>query len=114
MPIMKTELIALANHCGHSMVITTHSPYVLGSLNNLLYAYQTEPEKRKQALGIIPEELWLDSTKFSAWFVKNGGIENCMDDELPMIQNEKIDEISNPPRKIKKIFPSPIAFLFRL
>ena len=31
-----TELIALVNNCGHSIVLTTHSPYVLGTLNNLL------------------------------------------------------------------------------
>lgn len=89
-----TELIALANNCNHSMVVTTHSPYVLGTLNNLLYAYQTETEHRNYAAKIIPENLWLDFQQFSAWFVKNGGIENCMDDELHMIQNEKIDEIS--------------------
>ena len=32
---------------------------------------------------------WVDS-----WFVKNGTIENCMDADIHMIQNEKIDEIS--------------------
>lgn len=36
----------------------------------------------------------LDYNHFNAWFVKDGRIENCMDSEIHMIQNERIDEIS--------------------
>lgn len=89
-----TELIALANNCGHSVVLTTHSPYVLGTLNNLLYACAFCDQYRENADKIISESLWLDYRNFSSWFVKNGLIENCMDEEVHMIQNEKIDEIS--------------------
>lgn len=89
-----TELISLVNNSGHSVVITTHSPYVLGTLNNLLYASKTPDDMLEQANRIIPKELWLSSTSFNAWFVKDGGIDDCMDSELQLIQNEKIDEIS--------------------
>lgn len=89
-----TELIALVNNCGHSIVLTTHSPYVLGTLNNLLYAKTISPQARKEANKIIRESLWLDYNAFDSWFVKNGTIENCMDADIHMIQNEKIDEIS--------------------
>lgn len=87
-----TELIALAGNCGHSIVLTTHSPYVLGTLNNLLYARTVRNVKK--ADKIIEESLWLDLDRFNAWFVKDGIIENCMDPEIGMIQNERIDEIS--------------------
>lgn len=91
-----TELISLVNNCGHSIVLTTHSPYVLGTLNNLLYAHEINlPQYVNQACNIIPKELWLDFHNFESWFVKNGRIENCMDPEIHMIQNERIDEISN-------------------
>ena len=86
-----TELIALVNNCGHSIVLTTHSPYVLGTLNNLLYAKTISPQARKEANKIIRESLWLDYNAFDSWFVKNGTIENCMDADIHMIQNEKID-----------------------
>ena len=89
-----TELISLANHYNHAVILTTHSPYVLGTLNNLLYANQLDPAAHCQASRIIPDNLWLDYEDFDAWFLKHGSIENCMDDELHMIQNEKIDEIS--------------------
>lgn len=89
-----TELIALVNYCNHSVVLTTHSPYVLGTLNNLLYAHTIEEKYVKQANEIIPQIFWIDGDSFNSWFVKNGAIENCMDLSIGMIQNEKIDEIS--------------------
>lgn len=89
-----TELIALVSNCGHSIVLTTHSPYVLGTLNNLLYAHTVLPQHSKEASGMIPDSLWLDFEKFDAWFVKDGELDNCMDTEIHMIQNERIDEIS--------------------
>lgn len=89
-----TELIALVSNADHSMVLTTHSPYVLGTLNNLLYAHTISRHQCEKAGEILPEFLWLDPDSFQAWFVKNGTIENCMDSEIPMIQNERIDEIS--------------------
>lgn len=89
-----TELIALVNNCRHSVVLTTHSPYVLGTLNNLLYAGTIPFNDSKKVSEIIPESFLLDYNHFNAWFVKDGRIENCMDSEIHMIQNERIDEIS--------------------
>ena len=89
-----TEMIALVSNCGHSIVLTTHSPYVLGTLNNLLYAHTIDEKYWKEADSVIPRQLWLDDKKFDSWFVKNARIENCMDSEIHMIENERIDEIS--------------------
>lgn len=89
-----TDLIALVGNCNHSVVLTTHSPYVLGELNNLLYAHTISPEYAKKAEKIIPKLLWLDYRAFDARFVKNGLAEDCMDSEIHMICNERIDEIS--------------------
>ena len=89
-----TDLIALVSNSGHSVVLTTHSPYVLGELNNLLYAHGISAECLKKAEKIIPQSLWLDYQSFDARFVKNGMAENCMDAEIHMICNERIDEIS--------------------
>lgn len=89
------ELIALISNEGHSMLVTTHSPYVLGTLNNLLYAgYFRRSDRQKQAADLFPNSLWLDHEEFDAWFVSDGKLENCMDSEIHLIQNEKIDEVS--------------------
>lgn len=89
-----TELIALVGNAKHSIILTTHSPYVLGTLNNLLFVNNTPEKYREKADRIIPKQLWIDYTQIRAWFVCDGGIEECMDTELQLIQNEKIDEIS--------------------
>lgn len=89
-----SEFIALVCNTNHAVLVTTHSPYVLGTLNNLLYANQTPSGAQGKALEIIPALLWLDRAQFNAWFVRHGGIENCMDPEINLIQNEKIDGIS--------------------
>ena len=89
------ELISLLCNSGHSVLVTTHSPYVLGALNNLLYAWQfRKTDKQERAAKIIPQTLWLDSEKFSAYFVRGGRAEDCIDAETKQIQNERIDEIS--------------------
>lgn len=89
------ELISLVRNSNHAVLLTTHSPYVLGALNNLLYADQFRNGFDAQAGLIIPKEYWLNPETFDAWFVSNGSAENCMDRELNMIQNERIDDISN-------------------
>ena len=89
-----TELISLATHHNHSIVLTTHSPYVLGTLNNLLYAHQLDSTVHQMATKIIPMDFWIDHKDFYAWFLKYGRIEDCMDDEIHLIKNEMIDEIS--------------------
>ena len=90
------ELIALVCNQGHSVLVTTHSPYVLGALNNLLYASQFRKTANQEAASkIIPSSLWLAPEKFSAYFVKDGRAENCIDSDMNLIQNERIDEIAS-------------------
>lgn len=89
-----SEFISLVHNQRHSMIITTHSPYILGSFNNLLYAGQTHQSVKEKAAQIIPMDSWLNFRAVSAWFIKNGMIEDCMDHKLHLVQNEKIDEIS--------------------
>ena len=43
-------LVLVANHCHTQMIVTTHSPYVLSTFNNLLYyskVLKTHPSKRE-------------------------------------------------------------------
>ncbi|HAP21475.1 MAG TPA: hypothetical protein DCR27_09385 [Lachnospiraceae bacterium] len=56
-----TELIALVNNCGHSVILITHSPYVLGTLNNLGID-SSEYTKYKMRWGdkLIQKTGWLE------------------------------------------------------
>lgn len=83
--------------------LTTHSPYILTSLNNLLYAgklAKEQPEKEKQIAEFVPKEQWLDPDRFSAFYVDEGGIRNILDYDpktkqgLGTIDADEIDKIS--------------------
>jgi predicted ATPase len=89
------ELISLLSGAENSqIIITTHSPYILSSLNNLLYAYRVGQKKPKQTKHIVDKRLWLNPDKLSAFFVSEGGIENIIDDEFGLIKSEAIDSAS--------------------
>jgi len=77
--------------------ITTHSPYVLNSLNNilkkgaLLKKYENQAEKINNTID-IPH---LYSDEISAYFINNeGGWENMLDENKKYLYAEKIEDIS--------------------
>lgn len=87
------------NALGCDFVLTTHSPYLLGCMNNLLYANQlaaNQPsDKVKQVEQIVPRNLWLDPERVSGYFVHDGGIESLMVPELLALRIELIDTASD-------------------
>ena len=91
------------SHMKHSIVITTHSPYILTSLNNLLYAAEVGKQKqeKKKAAKIIPQKYWVDFDEVGAWFVKKGKITSILDKKEKQIKAEKIDYLS---RQLNKKF----------
>jgi predicted ATP-dependent endonuclease of OLD family len=83
-------------------IITTHSPYILTSLNNLMYAYQVGQTNSEEANNIIKDNYWLNPNDVSAYMMLlNGEGEDIMDREEGMIKAEKIDEVS---RKLNQQF----------
>ena len=88
------ELLAFVANHSQGMFITTHSPYVLGSLNNLLYAGSRPAKFKKKIAEIIPKAYQLKH--IDAFYLKDGGIEAAIDDETkPLIQNGLIDDASH-------------------
>lgn len=83
------------------LIINTHSPYILTSVNNLMYAYQVGKSHSKETKEIIDEKYWLNPNDVSAYMMlPNGECENILDKE-GLIKAEKIDEVS---RKLNKEF----------
>ena len=79
---------------GH-LILTTHSPYTLTVINNLIYAAKIGALHSDQANSIIPKELWIPLINVSAYMLQNGEASSIIDDELGEIKAELIDEISN-------------------
>jgi predicted ATP-dependent endonuclease of OLD family len=79
----------------NQLIITTHSPYILSSLNNLMYAYEIGKINSEEVENKIPKKYWLNPNDVSVYQLLIGGTcENIMDEELKQIKVEKIDEIS--------------------
>lgn len=90
-----TEFIALAKAEQNQVLITTHSPYVLGTLNNLLYANTISNQVNMQKLNeIIHHKCWMDYNNFVAYYMSQGRLNQCMDEELFQIKNDVIDGAS--------------------
>ena len=90
-----SEILSFVFNCGCQMMITTHSPYVLGALNNLIFAnyiYNSGKDKQK-VCEIVDENMFIKS--YSAFQVENGSIKSCKEDTLEeLIINEVIDGAS--------------------
>lgn len=90
------ELVRLHNlNEDHSLTITTHSPYVLSSINNLIYAHKVGEKDRGKVNAIIPEQSWIDFSKVRVYFVDKGTVSCLLDHEIKQIKVEAIDEVSN-------------------
>lgn len=88
-------LIAALDHGkNHRLVMTTHSPYVLTSLNNLIYAYSVGQKHNEEVNKIIPSASWLDFKDIDVLYVSDGVVESIMDEDTKQIKAERIDGIS--------------------
>jgi len=89
------HLIALlGNVSQNQIVITTHSPYILSSFNNLLYAHRIGNDKPEQTGAVVEPKLWLDPTRTDAYFVSDGVARDIKDQETGLIRAEMIDSAS--------------------
>lgn len=91
-----SEILALMSNCGCQLFITTHSPYILGALNNLIYAeyIARQADKREKVDEVVDKFIRI---KYNiAYKVENGTIESCIEDTPEkLIINEVIDGASN-------------------
>jgi predicted ATPase len=109
-PTTQKQLIGyLADKCtqnGNELLMTTHSPYVLSSLNILLFAYQVAhkyPESASEVEKVVPREQWLNPDDFAAYYVgedengNKGGIHSIFNREkqTQLIGENELDEISD-------------------
>lgn len=89
-------LALLANSSQNNQIlITTHSPYVLVSLNNLLAAYCYGRNKPEKVADIIKRQFWININEIQAFaFSNEGTAQNIIDKELCMVKAEEIDSAS--------------------
>jgi energy-coupling factor transporter ATP-binding protein EcfA2 len=80
-----------------TLTITTHSPYILSSFNNLIEADQVareKPESKDEVARLIPEHYWIKSSDFRAYCIHDGVLESIMDSETGLISANYLDSVS--------------------
>ncbi len=99
-PIAQKEIVSLislmANVTGSKVIITTHSPYILTSVNILLYSEKVEGAHSKNGKIVIPKMLRIPYNTFAAYKVGRfkKSVESLLDRESHMIHTDYIDEVS--------------------
>jgi predicted ATPase len=80
-----------------SWVITTHSPYILSSFNDLIEAGRlgAKEELKTEVNAVIEEKYWVKPGDFKAYCIHDGKLESIMDVETGLINGEYLDAISN-------------------
>ncbi|WP_420264100.1 AAA family ATPase [Candidatus Magnetominusculus dajiuhuensis] len=84
----------LSNLNNNQIIITTHSPYILSSFNNLLYAYTIYKKGVPDVNSIVSKELWINPDRLDAYFVDKGRVRSIIDEEYKLIKTEEIDSAS--------------------
>ena len=81
-----------------NVIFSTHSPYILTALNNLIYAkniIKEKPELKNKICNIIDENSLLDFDNLSVYYLDNGDICDILDYKTNLINAEQIDKASN-------------------
>jgi hypothetical protein len=100
-PTTQKQLVGyLADKCtqkGNELLMTTHSPYFLSAINNLIFAYKVAhevPEKAEEVAKVIPREQWLNPEDVAAYYVADGTVKSIIHEEEGLIGENELDAIS--------------------
>jgi predicted ATPase len=100
-PTTQKELVGyLADKCtqnDNELLMTTHSPYILSAINNLIFAYKVAhevPEKAYEVAQIIPREQWLNPDDVAAYYVADGTVTSIIHEGEGLIGENELDAIS--------------------
>ena len=88
------------------MIITTHSPYILTALNNLIQADNTFKKRldlKEKIEKIIPSDRWVSFEDVGVYYFRNpeevmkgeSSIRSLMDNDNRIINAEEIDKVSD-------------------
>jgi len=98
-PVSQKHIVSifgmLYNH-NQDSVITTHSPYILTALNNLILGSDIKLQKGADAIkDIVDEEFCIHYDDVKAYTIQDGVLKSIMDDESRLIGVNIIDSVSD-------------------
>ncbi len=94
------------------LIITTHSPYVLTTLDSLIQAknaFNKNHDAKEQISKIVDKDIWVDFESVKAYYLKDGKATDIMDYEMKSIGANKIDDVSE---EIGEIYDNLLNIMF--
>ncbi len=89
-------IIALLYNFNNVNFITTHSPYVLTAINNLIFAYDVMKNKGEDLVSeIISKNLTINFDDVAAYTIENGILTSIKDEDTRLIGMNIIDSVSD-------------------
>ncbi len=97
------HLITIINGTNYStklkndLILTTHSPYILASLNNLLLAgkiKEEQPIKFTKAKKIVNGDFYISKNDLNVYAIKNGKAKSIISKETGLIAENELDHVS--------------------
>ncbi|MFY1048272.1 AAA family ATPase [Chryseobacterium sp. GP-SGM7] len=84
------------NNFNHQFLLPTHSPYILSSINNLMYAYKvaTEFKAENEVTEVVNEKYWLNSKDVEVYLLSYGKSTSLIDKEEGLINIDALDGVS--------------------
>lgn len=84
------------DHRFHEVTITTHSPYVLSTLNiQLLAGKLIHDDEIAHEVRKLAAEVFIDTDEFGAWSVSRGSVQPIIDKSTQMISENFLDGVSD-------------------
>jgi len=104
------ETLVSAGSSGASLVMTTHSPYVITKINNLLKAgavgRKLSDDKRRALSAVVARRAWLNAKDVAAYAIEDGKLRSILEDD-GLIDSDYLDQVSG---ELSKEFGQLLAF----
>ena len=91
------QIMGTVYNYSHNFFLTTHSPYILVALNNLIMAgnvAREHPDKQEDVNKIIPKDMQVNFEDVGAYTIKQGILTPIMDEESLLIDANDLDTAS--------------------
>lgn len=76
-------------------IVTTHSPYILSEINNMMYrGYMIKVYPSSKRVDILKSEAWVDPSRVEAYHFSDGAVNRIIDPETGLIDASSIDKVS--------------------
>jgi predicted ATPase len=105
-------IVARLNKSADKLIITTHSPYLLTTIDNLIQAQNVASQSQNEFESVnrlVSEEYWIKYDNVSCYYFDQGTGRSTMDEETKSIGPSNIDNVSE---RLSTIFEQLLALKY--